>query len=75
MFVQTKERAKELFRELIYDNIMVDAIHADRTQTQVWRMFFICFMLFNYWIILPKHSVISFALIEYYAKIPLWYFN
>lgn len=34
VFVQTKERAKELFRELIYDNIMVDAIHADRTQTQ-----------------------------------------
>jgi len=34
IFVQTKERAKELFKELIYDNIMVDAIHADRTQTQ-----------------------------------------
>ncbi|XP_064080327.1 probable ATP-dependent RNA helicase DDX52 [Macrobrachium nipponense] len=34
VFVQTKERAKELFRELIYENIMVDAIHADRTQTQ-----------------------------------------
>lgn len=34
IFVQTKERAKELFKELIYDNIMVDVIHADRTQTQ-----------------------------------------
>lgn len=34
IFVQTKERAKELFRELIYDNITVDAIHADRTQKQ-----------------------------------------
>nr|XP_045588644.1 probable ATP-dependent RNA helicase DDX52 isoform X1 [Procambarus clarkii] len=34
LFVQTKERAKELFKELIYDNIMVDAIHADRTQLQ-----------------------------------------
>ncbi|XP_042887305.1 probable ATP-dependent RNA helicase DDX52 [Penaeus japonicus] len=34
VFVQTKERAKELFKELIYDNIMVDAIHADRTQLQ-----------------------------------------
>ena len=35
LFVQTKERAKELFKELIFDNIMVDAIHADRTQLQV----------------------------------------
>lgn len=35
VFVQTKERAKELFRELIYDNITVDAIHAERTQKQV----------------------------------------
>ena len=35
VFVQTKERAKELFRELIYDNITVDTIHADRTQKQV----------------------------------------
>ncbi|CAL4242277.1 unnamed protein product, partial [Meganyctiphanes norvegica] len=34
IFVQTKERAKELFKELIYDNLMVDVIHADRTQTQ-----------------------------------------
>lgn len=34
IFVQRKERAKELFKELIYDNIMVDVIHADRTQTQ-----------------------------------------
>lgn len=34
VFVQTKERAKELFRELIYDNITVDAIHADRTEKQ-----------------------------------------
>lgn len=34
LFVQTKERAKELFKELIYDNMMVDAIHADRTQLQ-----------------------------------------
>ncbi|KAK7069336.1 DEAD (Asp-Glu-Ala-Asp) box polypeptide 52 [Halocaridina rubra] len=34
IFVQTKERAKELFKELVYDNIMVDAIHADRTQLQ-----------------------------------------
>ncbi|MPC37954.1 putative ATP-dependent RNA helicase DDX52 [Portunus trituberculatus] len=34
LFVQTKERAKELFRELIYDNITVDTIHADRTQKQ-----------------------------------------
>ena len=35
IFVQSKERAKELFSELMYDNIMVDVIHAERTQLQV----------------------------------------
>lgn len=34
VFVQSKERAKQLFNELIFDEINVDVIHADRTQTQ-----------------------------------------
>ncbi|KAG1672548.1 putative ATP-dependent RNA helicase DDX52 [Nymphon striatum] len=34
VFVQTKERAKELFRELIYDGINVDVIHSERSQQQ-----------------------------------------
>ncbi|KAJ8946078.1 hypothetical protein NQ314_008978 [Rhamnusium bicolor] len=34
VFVQSKERAQQLFNELIYDGINVDAIHADRTQLQ-----------------------------------------
>ncbi|KZC04724.1 putative ATP-dependent RNA helicase DDX52 [Dufourea novaeangliae] len=34
VFVQSKERAQELFNELIYDGINVDVIHADRSQTQ-----------------------------------------
>ncbi|XP_032680902.1 probable ATP-dependent RNA helicase DDX52 isoform X2 [Odontomachus brunneus] len=34
VFVQSKERAQELFNELIYDGINVDVIHADRTLTQ-----------------------------------------
>lgn len=34
IFVQSKERAQELFNELIYDGINVDVIHSDRTQTQ-----------------------------------------
>ncbi|KAG8041351.1 hypothetical protein G9C98_002339 [Cotesia typhae] len=34
VFVQSKQRAKELFDELIYDGINVDLIHADRTQMQ-----------------------------------------
>jgi ATP-dependent RNA helicase DDX52/ROK1 len=38
IFVQTKERAKELFSELIYDGINVDVIHADRTQLQVSQL-------------------------------------
>lgn len=31
LFVQSKERAADLFRELIFDGIDVDAIHADRS--------------------------------------------
>lgn len=34
VFVQTKERAKELYTELVYDGINVDVIHAERTQLQ-----------------------------------------
>lgn len=34
VFVQSKERAQELYNELIYDGINVDVIHSDRTQTQ-----------------------------------------
>lgn len=34
IFVQSKERAKELFAELIYDGINVDVIHAERTKKQ-----------------------------------------
>lgn len=35
IFVQSKERADELFHELIYDDINVEVIHAERTQAQV----------------------------------------
>ncbi|KAI8907394.1 P-loop containing nucleoside triphosphate hydrolase protein [Gorgonomyces haynaldii] len=34
IFVQSIERAKELFNELVYDGINVDVIHSDRTQAQ-----------------------------------------
>ena len=34
VFVQSIERAKELFNELIYDGINVDVIHSERTQSQ-----------------------------------------
>ena len=30
VFVQTKERAQELFKELLYDSIHVDVIHSER---------------------------------------------
>ena len=35
IFVQSIERAKELFHELVYDNIHVDVIHSERTKAQV----------------------------------------
>lgn len=34
IFVQSKERAQELFHELVYDGINVDVIHAERTKAQ-----------------------------------------
>ncbi|KYQ89533.1 putative RNA helicase [Tieghemostelium lacteum] len=34
IFVQSKERAHDLFQELIFDGINVDVIHSDRTQFQ-----------------------------------------
>ncbi|XP_030566874.1 probable ATP-dependent RNA helicase DDX52 [Drosophila novamexicana] len=34
VFVQSKDRAKQLFEELLYDGINVDVIHAERTQYQ-----------------------------------------
>lgn len=45
VFVQSKERAQQLFNELIYDGINVDAIHADRTQLQVSHIWFYFFFL------------------------------
>lgn len=35
IFVQSKERAQELFNELCFDDYKVDAIHSGRTQQQV----------------------------------------
>lgn len=35
IFVQSIERAKELFHELIYDGINVEVIHSERTKAQV----------------------------------------
>lgn len=34
VFVQSIERAKELFHELVYDGINVDVIHSERTKAQ-----------------------------------------
>jgi ATP-dependent RNA helicase DDX52/ROK1 len=34
IFLQSKDRAKELFRELVFDGINVDVIHAERTEQQ-----------------------------------------
>ncbi|XP_062514100.1 probable ATP-dependent RNA helicase DDX52 isoform X2 [Corticium candelabrum] len=51
VFVQSKERAKDLFHELIYDGLNVDVIHADRTQAQrdnVVR----CFRVGKVWILI-----------------------
>jgi len=34
IFVQSKQRAKELFHELIYDNVNVNTIHADKSKIE-----------------------------------------
>ena len=36
VFVNSKERAQQLFMELIYDDVIIDVIHGDRTQLQVF---------------------------------------
>jgi len=35
VFLQSKERAKELYGELAFDNIRVDVIHSDLSQEEV----------------------------------------
>jgi len=44
IFVQSKDRAKDLFHELVYDGINVDVIHADRTQQQVLHAVWLTFV-------------------------------
>lgn len=41
VFVQNKERAKELYDELKFDDIRPDVIHSDLNETQVPASFFI----------------------------------
>jgi len=41
IFVQSKERAKELYKELAFDDVRADVIHADLNEQQV----LICIML------------------------------
>ena len=55
VFVQSKERAKELFNELIYDGINVDVIHADRTQAQVCSIY--CILRQNIAIVLMSFDM------------------
>ena len=40
VFVQSIERAKELFHELIYDGMNVDVIHSERKDVTVWLVNF-----------------------------------
>lgn len=49
IFVQSKERAKELYAELVVDNIRVDVIHSDLSQAQVSLFFsFLCINFIPY---------------------------
>ncbi len=34
IFVQSKERAKQLYEELVYDGLKIDVIHAERSAAQ-----------------------------------------
>ncbi|XP_048259712.1 probable ATP-dependent RNA helicase DDX52 [Haliotis rufescens] len=51
IFVQSKDRAKELFHELIYDGVNVDVIHADRTQLERDNVVK-CFRLGKIWVLI-----------------------
>jgi ATP-dependent RNA helicase DDX52/ROK1 len=39
VFVQSKERAKELYQALAFEDVRMDVIHADKTQSQVAIVF------------------------------------
>ncbi|XP_067680629.1 probable ATP-dependent RNA helicase DDX52 [Haliotis asinina] len=51
VFVQSKDRAKELFHELIYDGVNVDVIHADRTQLERDNVVK-CFRMGKIWVLI-----------------------
>lgn len=61
VFVQTIERARELFHELVYEGINVDVIHADRTQQQVHQHTYHSCHLFPFQFIYWVLSSSSFA--------------
>lgn len=51
IFVQSIDRAKELFHELVYEGIRVDLIHSDRTQAQR-ELIIKNFRLGNIWVLI-----------------------
>ena len=55
IFVQSIDRAKELFHELVYDGINVDVIHSERTKSQVMIPSSLNIRVFLTWLILKKH--------------------
>ena len=51
IFVQSKDRATELFHELVYDNINVEVIHSERTQSQRDKIIE-CFRTGKIWVLI-----------------------
>ena len=47
VFVQSKERAKELYQELVYDGMNVDIIHSDRSQEEVGKVLYYYIYMFT----------------------------
>lgn len=69
IFVQSKERAKELYAELLADNIRVDVIHADLPQAHVTSFKYPFHLLMEIqWYLLICASVLEVVGLNYFLS-------
>jgi len=71
VFVQSKERAKELFHELIYDGINVDVITSERTPIQVCGGIKISFYLLPPFYLYITNKYLTIVERQHYKEFPV----
>jgi ATP-dependent RNA helicase DDX52/ROK1 len=70
IFVQSKERAKELYKELAFDDVRADVIHADLTEQQV-LLCVLLLLIHRYLLFLLIVSIVFIRLVNYPFMFPL----